>query len=334
MITSLDDDGFVEGVEGESYEDGHSQNNGLKGELLMGLPLQDEEYLVGMMERECEHMPNEDYVRRLQTGVLDLPARSDAVDWIGKVHAYYNFGLLTAYLSINYLDRFLSAYELPQGKSWMMQLLAIACLSLAAKVEETQVPLSLDLQVGDSKFLFESRTVQRMELLVLSTLKWRMRAVTPFSFIDFFLQMINGGNPPSRSSICDSTQLILSTIRGIEFIKFRPSEVAAAVAISVTGETQTVNFTRAVSYFVHVEKEKVFKCCELIQEMGLIGRGAFKCVSGSASSTQHSPIGVLDTGCWSYKSDQITVGPCANSHTTPPPKRKKSNRLSGVDTES
>lgn len=31
-----------------------------------------------------------------------------------------------------------------------MQLLAVACMSLAAKLEETEVPLSLDLQVAIS----------------------------------------------------------------------------------------------------------------------------------------------------------------------------------------
>jgi hypothetical protein len=34
------------------------------------------------------------------------------------------------------------------GKDWMTQLLSVACLSLAAKMEETFVPQSLDLQVG------------------------------------------------------------------------------------------------------------------------------------------------------------------------------------------
>jgi len=37
-----------------------------------------------------------------------------------------------------------------------MQLLAVACLSLAAKLDETEVPLSLDLQVGKC-FLFFSQ---------------------------------------------------------------------------------------------------------------------------------------------------------------------------------
>ncbi|XXG61092.1 hypothetical protein AAC387_Pa04g2834 [Persea americana] len=321
------DDDVVGGVEGHTFE--KSQNHGFWGDFLMGLPLQAEECLEVMVERECQYLPGEDYMRGLHSGVLDLAVRRDAVDWIGKVHAYYNFGPLCAYLSINYLDRFLSAYELPQGKSWMMQLLAIACLSLAAKMEETEVPLALDLQVGDSKFVFEAKTVQRMELLVLSTLKWRMQAVTPFSFIDYFLQKINDDKPPSRSSIFQSTGFILSTIRGIQFLGFRPSEVAAAVAISVTEEIQTVDFNKAVSSCVHVEKERVLRCYELIQEMGLIGSRAFKSANGLVSSMPQSPIGVLDAAaCLSYKSDEITVRPCTNSHTSsePSPKRRKLDR--------
>lgn len=102
------------------------------------------------------------------------------VNAIGSTQAigHFNFGPLCAYLTLNYLDRFLSAYELPvswssiessiccifthltfrviwsmigydlqKGRAWMMQLLAVTCLSLAAKMEESEVPLSLDLQV-------------------------------------------------------------------------------------------------------------------------------------------------------------------------------------------
>ncbi|MCI20617.1 cyclin D2, partial [Trifolium medium] len=45
------------------------------------------------------------------------------------VQAYFGFGPLCAYLSINYMDRFLAAYELPKGRAWTMQLLAVACIS-------------------------------------------------------------------------------------------------------------------------------------------------------------------------------------------------------------
>lgn len=140
----------------------------------------------------------------------------------------------------------------------MMQLLSVACLSLAAKMEETQVPLSLDLQVqihskfysliyyfgenqlgihicinnngvfclviliqvAESRFLFEGRTIQRMELLVMSTLKWRMQAITAFSFIDHFIRKNNDVNShriPLKDSVFRSTQIIIATLKGSFF---------------------------------------------------------------------------------------------------------------------
>jgi len=73
------------------------------------------------------------------------------------------------------------------------------------------------VQIGESKFVFEAKTIQRMELLVLSTLKWRMQAITPFSFIEYFLSKINDNDDDKSSlssSISLSTQLISSTIKG------------------------------------------------------------------------------------------------------------------------
>ncbi|KAF6170245.1 hypothetical protein GIB67_035350 [Kingdonia uniflora] len=72
----------------------------------------------------------------------------------------------------------------------MTQLVIVACLSLAAKVEETQVPLLLDLQVEETKYVFEAKTIQRMELLVLSKLHWKMNPVTPLLFVDHIIRWL------------------------------------------------------------------------------------------------------------------------------------------------
>lgn len=69
-------------------------------------------------------------------------------------------------------------------------------------------------QVGGAKYLFEARTIQRMELLVLGTLQWRMQAVTPFSFIDYFLHKLNDGNQPTKQLVSRVAGLILSTAEG------------------------------------------------------------------------------------------------------------------------
>lgn len=73
--------------------------------------------------------------------------RKEAVGWILRVNAHYGFSTLAAVLAITYLDKFVCSYSLQRDKPWMLQLVSVACLSLAAKVEETQVPLLLDFQV-------------------------------------------------------------------------------------------------------------------------------------------------------------------------------------------
>ncbi|KAI8013417.1 Cyclin-D3-1 [Camellia lanceoleosa] len=269
------------------------------------LPMQSDECLAQMLKRECELLLASDYLSGLRNGDLNLMARREAVIWIGKVVAHFNFGPLCSYLSISYLDRYLSTSELPKGKAWMAQLLAVACLSLAAKMEETEVPLCVDFQVAGSKFVFEARTIQRMELLVLGTLKWRMQAVTPFSFIDYFLWKING----------------------IDFLEFRPSEIAAAVAMSVAEEAQTVDIDKVISLLIeHVDKERMLKCVDMIHELSSLMSESTNGLSALVPSVPQSPIGVLDAACLSYKTDDTTVGSCANSsHNNPGTKRRKLN---------
>ncbi|THU60784.1 hypothetical protein C4D60_Mb07t16390 [Musa balbisiana] len=346
------------------------------------IPPQSDECLASLVERESEHMPREDYAERLRSGALDSSIRTDAIDRILKVHAHYNFGPLSAYLSVNYLDRFLSNYELPKGKAWMTQLLSVACLSLAAKMEETEVPLSLDFQVGEANYVFEAKTIQRMELLVLSTLKWRMQALTPFSFIDFFLHKFSGGNVPTKTVVSRSMELILSTVRGADFLAFRPSEIAAAITLLVSGERQPVDVEKAVSCCLQVAKleveflidasvtkegadflafrpseiaaaitllvsgerqpvdvekavscclqvakEKVLRCCEVIKDMELMRSRPLRNDNISFSSVPPSSIGVSSAVCLSCKDDDLTVESHATSHhNSSATKRRKPSR--------
>ncbi|KAE8701722.1 bHLH143 protein [Hibiscus syriacus] len=325
----FDDNDYFGAAWDHRYYRNLNQNRVFIGVAEDGLPLQSEECVASMVEKEHQHLPAADYLNRLKAGDLDFEARKDSVHFIGMVNSHFGFGPLCEYLSINYLDRFLSAYELPKGKAWMMQLLTVACLSLAAKMEETEVPLIVDLQMGESKFVFEAKTIQRMELLVLSTLSWRMQAITPFSFIDYFLYKLNDDKIPVRSSILRSIQLISSTIKGIAFLEFKSSEIAAAVALSVAVETiNTLDTEKAISILCHhVQKERVMKCVKLLHEVSLVKIGN--------GSLPQSPIGVLDAACFSYKtedSETTTVGSSANSSlTSPSTKRRKLNRPCEVE---
>lgn len=307
----------------------HQKSCEIYRDFLMSFPLLTEECVLLLLQREGDHLPRDDYAKRLMNGSLDVSVRTDAVGWLLKVHSFYNFGPLSSYLSVNYLDRFLSSYELPQGKAWMTQLISVACLSLAAKVEETEVPLLLDLQVGEAKFVFEARTIKRMELLLLSTLKWRMHAVTPFSFIDYFLHEINGGNSPSRQSISRSVELILFTIRGVGFLAFKPSEIAAAAALSAMSEARVLDVEMGVSRFCNVDKEKVLTCYEVMQEGIVMSSSPLKNGGSSVAPEPQSPIGVLDAACLSYKTDEMNSESQPSSRLlSPAMKRRKINPFS------
>ncbi|XP_024014322.1 cyclin-D2-1 [Eutrema salsugineum] len=281
-----------------------------------------EDRIKEMLEREIEFLPGTGYLKRLRSVDSELRVRNQALDWILKVCAHYNFGPLCIYLSMNYLDRFLSSYELPKDKAWAVQLLAVSCLSLAAKMEESDVPQTLDLQVGDPSFVFEAKTIKRMELLVLNTLKWRLQALTPFSFIDYFIYKISGH--VSEKTIYRSSQFILNTTKAIEFLDFRPSEIAAAAAVSVSisGEIKCIDDEKAMSNLTYVKQERVERCLNLMRNL------TEESVPGTRLSPEQprlvarvvpeSPVGVLEATCLSYKSEERTVESCTNSSQSSP----------------
>ncbi|XP_074587446.1 cyclin-D3-1-like [Curcuma longa] len=296
--------------------------------------LQSEEHIASLIERESHHLQPKDYAEKLLRGKLGLTIRSNSIDWILKVHAHYNFGHVSAYLSVNYLDRFFSSHDFLKDTTWMTQLVSVACLSLAAKMEEKEVPSSLDLQVDESKYRFEARNIQRMELLVLNTLNWRMHVVTPFSFIDYFLCEFNDRNSPDRLLLSSSMGLILGTVRDVNFLEFRPSEIAAAVALSSLRGSRILDTDNTLARCILVNKERVLRCCEVIQGMTpLMKNGACNNISPSVTNVPKSPIGVLDVACVSYKSDDTntTSGLHVDCHTaSPAPKKNKQ----GISTSS
>ncbi|PON88117.1 Cyclin [Trema orientale] len=197
-------------------------------------------------------------------------ARREAVDWVLKVNAHYGFTALTAVLAINYLDRFLSSLSFQRDKPWMIQLVAVTCLSLAAKVEETQVPLLLDLQVKDTKYVFEAKTIQRMELLVLSTLKWKMHPVTPLSFLDHIIRRLGLRTHIHWEFLRRCERLLLSVVSDSRFIGHLPSALATTTMMRVIDNIEPCN---AIEYknqllgVLRLSKEKVEKCYNLITEL-------------------------------------------------------------------
>ncbi|KAF5463746.1 hypothetical protein F2P56_013886 [Juglans regia] len=227
----------------------------------------DDDELVSLISKEGEtHV----CLRSLISDESLMVARKEAVDWILRVKSHYGFSALTILLAVNYFDRFASRPTFQRDKPWMSQLVAVACLSLAAKVEETQVPLLLDLQVEESKYVFEARTIQRMELLVLSTLQWRMNPVTPMSFFDHIIRRLGLKNHLHWDFLWRCERLVLFLIADSRVMTYLPSTLAAATMLHVIEDIELSNLLEYQNHLMSVLKiseEKVNECCKLIQEI-------------------------------------------------------------------
>ncbi|MCL7043540.1 hypothetical protein MKW94_017146 [Papaver nudicaule] len=269
-----------------------------------------------LIDSEINHIPLSDYLQRIRNHSIDPISRQDAINWILKVHEHFHFRPVTAYLSVNYLDRFLSSYPLPDGNGWPLQLLSVACLSLAAKMEELKVPHLIDLQILEPKFVFNSSMILRMELLVMSNLKWRLRSVTPFDFLDYFVSRLPSCFGSRRNvfftrTFSRASDLIFSTIRVTDFLSYSPSIIAAAAVILASGGgidlPEAAADQKSSSFYDKVSKEVVRGCHQLMVEY----LAADTCTLGVVKSvrTESGPLEIPVTPIGDVKHVKSQSGP-------------------------
>ncbi|GLT47326.1 hypothetical protein SLA2020_210310 [Shorea laevis] len=224
-------------------------------------------------------------------GSLSL-ARVEAVEWMLKVNAHYGFATLTAVLAINYLDRFLSGVHFQRGMPWMVQLVAVTCLSLAAKIEEIQVPLLLDLQVEEKKYVFEAKTIQRMELLVLSSLQWKMHPVTPLSFLDHIIRRLGLKTHLHWEFLQRCERLLLSVVSDSRSVRFLPSVLATATMMHVIEQvdpSHSIDYQNQLLGVLKISKEQVNECYKLILDLSRPQKRKYCKIS-----VARSPSGVIN----------------------------------------
>ncbi|GJX45161.1 cyclin, C-terminal domain-containing protein [Tanacetum coccineum] len=255
--------------------------------------------------------------------------RQECVDWMIRVGTHYGFVALTIVLSVNYFDRFLMSGCFQKDKPWMCQLVAVSCLSLASKVEEIQTPLLLDLQIEGAKFVFESKTIMKMELLVLSCLEWKMNPVTSLAFFDYIMRRLG----LMTHDLCYEflrrcERILLSVVNDSRFQGFLPSVMAAAIVCIVSKEIEPDNAldyrTRLID-LLNICEEKIEGCSKFIMDVSNHhGSNYFPTHKRRYSSVPGSPSGVVDAYFSSDNSNNSWA--IASSVTSSPEPPFKKNR--------
>ncbi|CAI9763369.1 unnamed protein product [Fraxinus pennsylvanica] len=119
-------------------------------------------------------------------------------------------------------------------------------------MDEHKIPALSEYHVDD--YNFEGNVIQRMELLILHTLEWKMNSITPFAFLHNFTTKLCGE--------CSHKELN------------RPSIIAAAAVLAaydyqLTNKELEIKMN-TISSWGSLEKEHIFSCYSLLQEIGML----------------------------------------------------------------
>ncbi|KAJ9690252.1 hypothetical protein PVL29_012750 [Vitis rotundifolia] len=254
--------------------------------------VEEEQYdtVSALFDSESDHMASQIFLRSFHAESL----RREAIALILQAQYSCNLDNFISYLAVNYVDRFISKKEVPEEKPWILRLLVISCLSLAAKMKKIDFSYS-DFQ-RDEGFIFDAQRIQRMELLILSTLNWRMRSITPFSFVYFFISLFELKDPALTKALKDrATELIFKARDEIKLLEYKPSIIAASALLCASYELfplQFSSFKAAISSCEYINQESLNNCYHVMEEM--VTNEWDEYIFDAAVSSTKTPICVLD----------------------------------------
>ncbi|KAK3224554.1 hypothetical protein Dsin_011579 [Dipteronia sinensis] len=166
------------------------------------------------------------------------------------------------------LTGFFQSDSLMMGNYGLFDCYQVACLSLAAKMEECKVPALSEFKLED--FDFENKVIQRMELLVLNTLEWKLGSVTPFAFLHYFIsKLCDECSSRPKELVSEAVELIMTTTKEINLMDHRPSIIAAA-AVLAASDNQLTRISMELKMNMiptrgSLEIEHIYCCYNLMQ---------------------------------------------------------------------
>lgn len=190
---------------------------------ILDAAVSDDDYSAQLRRRELKLWPLPAYMD--QQPELSVQHRFIVVEWLCEVSTEYRQQTDTFFLAVSILDRFLCAQPITKSA---VQLLATACLWIAAKFEEVSVPSSTDL-VMDTLHTYSVKELVRMEGRINEMLDFEFCVPTSKTFLRQYFQELFGGLTGNLATVYHlSSYLLELSLLEYEFVRFLPSHVAAS----------------------------------------------------------------------------------------------------------
>jgi len=198
---------------------------------------------------------------RVETNYMDTQMeltkkmRAILVDWLVDVHMKWRLHPNTLYLTIHLIDRYLQKTQVPKNK---LQLVGVACMSIAAKFAETGAPPMIELSwVTDHAY--QPEEIAGYEMKVLGSLNFNVLTPVALEFLLIFQKANRCSDEQSHL-----TQYILELSLGsMELVGYTPSHLAAAsVLLSNKLLKVSPNWSKAMVSYTGYESKVLTPCAK------------------------------------------------------------------------
>ncbi|EOY15801.1 hypothetical protein QUC31_000724 [Theobroma cacao] len=254
------------------------------------------EYLH-QMEVDPKRRPLPDYIEKVQKDVT-ANMRGILVDWLVEVAEEYKLVSDTLYMTISYIDRFLSLNTLNRQR---LQLLGVSSMLIASKYEEINPPNVEDFcYITDNTYTKDE--VVKMEADILKSLKFELGNPTIKTFLRRLTRVAQEDNKASSLQL-EFLGYYLAELSLLDYgcVKFLPSMVAASVTFLTRFIIQPKRhpWSSAVQQYSGYKASDLKECVLIIHDLYLSRRGGalqavrekykqhkFKCVAMMPASPE------------------------------------------------
>ncbi|KAL9687279.1 hypothetical protein QQ045_031679 [Rhodiola kirilowii] len=183
----------------------------------------EEECYLSLRSRERRQAYIHDYTQQARSLIKQ---RLQIVHWIIEQSATKELHKETMFLGVNLLDRFLSNGNFKNKRN--IQIVGIACLTLATRIEENQIYNSVQQSTFHMGCNAYSRSeVVAMEWLVQEVLNFKCFLPTIYNFLSFYLKVARADITMSKNAEHLAELALLEP----EQLSYWPSTVAASLVI-------------------------------------------------------------------------------------------------------
>ena len=184
-------------------------------------------------------------------------SRSVLISWLSFLCSKLNFTEQSLFRCVSIFDQYISRISKEEASNLdkdYLSLVAIACLSLATKLEEINCNyvkfLNEKVLNSPNSKVYTIKDLTTMELKILKTLKYKTIYSTPLDFIEIYIEIFKSVlgnnrtkvNPQIIAQIKNySINLVKNNINNEIYLTYSTSQLAYACFIQVLTQTNLIN---------------------------------------------------------------------------------------------